>query len=44
MFTKPYTYELRYYRIPEISDPRIFPCNAKDAERAKFLMEPPAAK
>ena len=44
VFTKPYTYELRYYRIPEISDPRIFPCNAKDAERARFLMEPPAEK
>ena len=44
VFTKPHTYELRYYRIPEISDPRIFPCNAKDAERARFLTEPPAAK
>lgn len=44
VFTKSHTYEFRYYRIPEISDPRIFPCNAKDAERAKFLMEPPAAK
>lgn len=44
VFTKPYTYEFRYYRIPEISDPRIFTCNAKDAERAKFLMEPSAAK
>ena len=44
VFTKPHTYEVRYYRIPEISDPRIFPCNAKDAERAKFLMEPPTAK
>jgi hypothetical protein len=44
VFTKSHTYEFRYYRIPEISDPRIFPCNAKDAERAKFLMEPPVAK
>lgn len=44
VFTKPHTYEFRYYRISEISDPRMFPCNAKDAERAKFLMEPPAAK
>jgi hypothetical protein len=44
VFTKPHTYEFRYYRIPEISDPRIFPCNAKDPDRAKFLMEPLAAK
>lgn len=44
VFTKPHTYELRYYRIPEIGDPRIFPCNAKDAERARFLTEAPAAK
>ena len=44
VFTKSHTYEFRYYRIPEISDPRIFPCNAKDAERAKFLMEPPVSK
>lgn len=44
VFTKPHTYEFRYYRIPEISDPRTFTCNAKDAERAKFLMEPPTAK
>jgi hypothetical protein len=44
VFTKPHSYEFRYYRIPEISDPRIFPCNAKDAERAKFLIEPPVAK
>lgn len=44
VFTKPHTYELRYYRIPEISDPRIFPCNAKDPERARFLTEPPGTK
>ena len=44
VFTKPHTYEIRYYRIPEIGDPRIFQCNAKDAERAKFLMEPTTAK
>jgi hypothetical protein len=44
VFTKPHTYEFRYYRIPEISDPRIIACNAKDADRAKFLLEPPAAQ
>lgn len=44
VFTKPHTYELRYYRTPEISDPCIFPCNAKDPERARFLTEFPAAK
>ena len=44
VFTKPHAYEFRYYRISEIGDPRIFPCNPKDAERAKFLLEPPAAK
>jgi len=44
VFTKPHTYEFRYYRMPEISDPRMYPCNAKDPERAKFLLEPPTAK
>ena len=44
VFTKPYTYEYRYYRIPEISEPRIFGCNANDAQRAKFLMEPPPSR
>ena len=44
VFTKPHTYEFRYYRIPDITEPRIFLCNAKDPERAKFLLEPPAAK
>lgn len=39
VFTKPHTYAYRYYRIPEISEPRIFACNANDADRAKFLTE-----
>jgi hypothetical protein len=43
VFTKAHTYEFRDYRIPEISDPRMLPCNPKDAERAKFLLEAPAA-
>lgn len=44
VFAKPHTYAFRYYRIPEISDPRILPCNPKNAERAKFLLEPPETR
>lgn len=44
VFRQPHTYEFRYYRIPEISNPRVFPCNAKDSERAKFLLESPAPR
>jgi hypothetical protein len=44
VFTQPHTYEFRYYRIPEISEPRTFPCNAKDPERARFLLESIATK
>ncbi len=43
VFIKPHTYEFRYYRIPEISDPRMFACNPKDPERAKFLLDAPGA-
>jgi hypothetical protein len=43
VFTKPHTYEFRYYRTTEISDPRMLGCNPRDADRARFLTEPPAA-
>jgi len=39
VFQKPHTYEFRYYRVRQISEPRVFTCNPNDAERAKFLLD-----
>ena len=39
VFQKPHTYEFRYYRVHQISEPRVYQCNPNDAERAKFLSE-----
>jgi hypothetical protein len=44
IFAKPHTYEFRYYRIPRISEPRIYACDALDPERAQFLTEQPESK
>ena len=41
VFSKPHTYEFRYYRAPVGTYAREQFCDASDAERAKFLMEPP---
>jgi hypothetical protein len=38
MFTKPHTYEFRYYRSPKGMEAREFDCNANDEQRAKFLL------
>jgi hypothetical protein len=38
IFTKPHTYEFRYYRSPKGTEPREFDCNANDEGRAKFLL------
>ena len=40
MFQKPHTYEFRYYKIRQISDLRILPCDPGDQERARFLLGP----
>jgi hypothetical protein len=40
VFQTPHTYEFRYYRIPAISEPRVFACDANDMERANFLLGP----
>ena len=40
MFQNPHTYEFRYYKIRQISDPRILPCDPGDQERARFLLGP----
>ena len=37
VFQKPHTYEFRYYKVRQISEPRVYTCNPNDAERAKFL-------
>ena len=37
VFTKPHTYEFRYYKAPKGTEAREFDCNASDEERAKFL-------
>jgi hypothetical protein len=39
-FQKSHTYEFRYYKIKQISDPRILPCDPGDQERARFLLGP----
>jgi hypothetical protein len=38
VFQKPHTYEFRYYKVRQISEPRVYNCNPNDAERAKFLL------
>jgi hypothetical protein len=38
IFTRPHTYEFRYYRSPRGTEAREFDCNANDEERAKFLL------
>src|SRR5439155_14552098 len=38
VFQKPHTYEFRYYKVRQISEPRVFNCDPSDAERAKFLL------
>jgi hypothetical protein len=39
VFQKPHTYEFRYYKIRQMSEPRVYNCNPNDAERATFLLE-----
>ena len=41
VFAKPHTYEFRYYRAPAGTYAREYFCDASNAERAKFLSEPP---
>ena len=38
IFSKPHTYEYRYYRAPKGIEAREFDCNANDESRAKFLL------
>ena len=37
IFQRPHTYEFRYYRVPQIVEPRSHNCIANDADRAKFV-------
>jgi hypothetical protein len=39
IFTKPHTYELRYYRVAPANEPRSHNCLAGDPERTKFLSQ-----
>jgi hypothetical protein len=43
-YTKPHTYEFRYYRAPKGTEAREYDCDASDQERAKFLTGTPGAK
>ena len=43
VFQKPHTYEYRYYKAPKGTEAREYDCNASDAARAKFLLDPPGA-
>jgi hypothetical protein len=38
VFAQPHSYEYRYYRIAKNEYPLQYPCNARDPERASFLM------
>jgi hypothetical protein len=40
IFQKPHTYEFRYYKTLITGEPRIYPCDAGDTERAAFLLGP----
>jgi hypothetical protein len=40
-FTKPHTYEFRYYRAPKGTEAREYECNASDEERTNFLTGTP---
>lgn len=42
IFLKPHVYEFRYYRAPDKTYAREYFCDSSNAERAKFLGEPPA--
>jgi hypothetical protein len=44
VFQAPHTYEYRYYRVKDISLPRVYQCNPADPERTRFLTEAPRAK
>ena len=44
VFVKPHMYEFRYYKVSRISEPRMYACDANDAERAKFLTEAPQTR
>jgi hypothetical protein len=37
IFQKPHSYEFRYYRVPQIVEPRTHNCLANDADRATFI-------
>jgi hypothetical protein len=41
VFSKPHTYEFRYYRAPAGTYAREYFCDSSDPERARFLTEPP---
>ena len=42
IFLKPHVNEFRYYRAPAGTYAREYFCDSSNAERAKFLSEPPA--
>lgn len=44
VFQQPHTYEYRYYRLKEITLPRVYQCNPSDPERTRFLTEPPRSR
>jgi hypothetical protein len=42
VFRRPHAYAFRYDKVPSISEPRVVNCIPNDAERTRFLTEPPA--
>jgi hypothetical protein len=37
VFARPHAYELRYYRVADVVEPRTHNCMANDPERRRFL-------
>ena len=44
VFQQPHAYEYRYYRVKDITLPRVYQCNPADPERTRFLTEPPRSR
>src|SRR5262249_42265527 len=41
VFSRPHTYEFRYYRAPKVTEAREYDCDASNEPRAKFLLGEP---
>jgi hypothetical protein len=44
VFRRAHSYAFRYYKVGSISEPRVVNCIANDAERVRFLTDPPVPR